>query len=124
VQTVTSTAINSDRIAGVAYLDKGFVVITDPTILTNFDVAHANALLTTVAFDSVATTVSQTVTCIKDRGEFGSSDNPTWDKGDKVRVTEVLLLDNADNVLAIAKSDRALELTASQFMALSVTISV
>jgi len=120
--SITSTV--ADKIVGVAYLDKGFIVITDPTILANFDTSHINANLTKVSFDSISTQVSQTVTCIKDRGDFGTSQNPTWDEGDKVRVTEVLLLDNADNVLAIAKSDRALELTPSQFMALSVTISV
>jgi len=120
--SITSTV--SDKIVGVAYLDKGFIVITDPTILSNFDTTHTNADLTTVSFDSISTQVSQTVTCIKDRGEFASSSNPTWDEGDKVRITEVLLLDNADNILAVAKSDRSLELTSSQFMALSVTISV
>lgn len=119
-----ATATVADKIVGVAYLDKGFIAITDPTIISNYDTTHSAATATTVAFDSVSTQVSQTVTCIKDRGEFGASQNPTWSEGDKVRVTEVLLLDDANNVLAIAKTDRSLELTASQFMALSVTISV
>lgn len=120
----TATATVQDEIVGVGYLDKGFVVITHPDIVNNYDPTDSGATATTLSFDSISTQVSQTVTCIKDRGEFGASQNVTWSGGDKVRVTEVLLLDNANNVIAIAKSDRALELTASQFMALSVTISV
>lgn len=120
----STTETVSDKIVGIAYLDKGFIVITDPTILSDFDLNHASASATTVSFDSISTQISQTITCIKDRGEFGSSSNVTWSEGDKVRITEILLLDESNNVLAVAKSDRTLELTASQFMVLSVTISV
>lgn len=120
--TITSTV--QDELVGVAYLDKGFIVITHPDIVDNYDPAHSASTATTLSFDSISTQVSQTVTCIKDRQEFGASSNVTWSEGDKVRVTEVLLLDDTNNVIAIAKTDRSLELTASQFMALSVTISV
>lgn len=120
--TITSTV--SDKIVGIAFLDKGLIAITDPTIIANFDPTHANAVYTTVAYNSISTKVTQEVTCIIDRGEFGGTQNATFSKGDTTRISEVLLLDNANNIIAVAKTDRHIELTAQQFMALGIKITV
>lgn len=122
--TDSITSIVADKVMGVAYLDKGFIVITDPDIVDNFDPASSGGTGTTVAFDSIGTQVTQEVTCIIDRGEFGSTNNLTYSKGDTTRISEVVLLDDASNILAVAKTDRHIELTAQQFMALGIKISV
>jgi len=119
-----SLGVVADKVVGVASLDKGFIVITDPTIIANFDPSHANAALTTISFDSISTQVNQVITCVVDRGQFTSSSNSTWSLGDKVRVSEVLLLDSQANVLALAKTDRHIELNGNQFMVLNIKISV
>lgn len=121
-EVTTSTV--SDKIVGIAFLDKGFIVIVDQTIINDFDPTHANALLTKISFDSISTQINQNITCIIDRGEFGTSSNPTWGVRDKIRVSEVLLLDEAENIIAVAKLDRHIELTSAQFMALNIKISV
>ncbi len=118
--TITSTV--ADKVVGVAFLDKGFIVITNPTIVNSMSASGHTA--TTVSFDSVSTQVVQEVTCILDRGEFGTSNNPTYSKGDTVRISEVLLLDSSKNILAVAKTDRHILKTAQQFMALGIKITV
>jgi hypothetical protein len=103
-QTNTNIGQNSDTIVGIAYLDKGFVVITHPTIVNNFTTSASTA--TTVTFNSVSTSVYQIVNCIADRGEFGSTTNKTFESGDTPRISEVGLYDEIGNLIAIAKSDR------------------
>jgi len=118
--TITSTV--ADEVVGVAFLDKGFIVVTHPTIVNAMSVSGDTG--TTVAFDSVSTQVVQEVTCLLDRGEFATSNNTTYSKGDTVRISEVLLLDSSKNIIAVAKTDRHILKTAQQFMALGIKITV
>lgn len=124
----TNSNINktADTCVGVAYLDKGFIVITDPTIVSSFDDSTSGSSATTVSFKSVTTEVSQKITCIVNRGEFGKSTNPTFssDNNDTPRISEVTLLDDSENIIAVAKMDRQLELSTDQFLALGVKIVV
>ena len=117
--TTTSLSQVKDKAVGVAYLDKGFMVITDPTI-----VAAASASTPTLTFRSVSTDVVQNITCIKDNNEFVSSRNSTFSNGDIIRMTELGLYDVNDRLIALAKSDRQLELAPYDFLAFSVKISV
>lgn len=110
-----------DKIVGYVLLDKGFVVITDPTIIGDIDIDNDNI---SVTYGSVFTEVSQEIVCIVERGEFNVSSNPTYSDGEKIRVTEIGLYDDNSNLIAIGKINKQLELGANQFMAISVKITV
>jgi hypothetical protein len=122
LQTDSNIATISDTIVGIAYLDKGFLVITHPTIVGAYTASAATA--TTVTFDSVSTSVYQTITCIANRGEFGASTNQTFSPGDIPRVTEIGLYDNLNNLIAIAKTDRQVPKNINEFVAFGVKINL
>ena len=122
LQTNSSLATTADTIVGIAYLDKGFMVITNPQIIANYDAVTSTAA--TVTFNSVSTSIYQNITCIAARGEFGVSTNPTFSESDVVRISEVGLYDNIGNLLAIAKTDRQVTKNVSEFLALSIKINL
>ena len=119
--TNSSVGQTADTLVGIAYLDKGFMVITNPTIVNNFNPASTATLIT---FNSISTNVSQNITCIADRGEFGTSTNVTFTSGDDVRISEVGLYDSSNNLIAIAKIDRHVIKNINDFFALGIKLSV
>lgn len=121
-QTNSNMGVTADTLVGIVYLDKGFVVITNPTIVNNYTSSMASA--TTISFNSVSTNVYQSVTCIADRGEFGSTTNPTFDVGDIPRISEVGLFDENNNLIAVAKTDRHINKNVNEFLALGIKITL
>jgi hypothetical protein len=121
-QTNSNLGVTADTLVGMAYLDKGFVVITDPTIVNNFTPSASTA--TTVSFNSVSTNVYQSITCIADRGEFGSTTNPSFDVGDIPRISEVGLYDDMGNLIAVAKTDKQISKNVNEFLALGIKITI
>jgi len=119
-QTNTNLNLTADTIVGIAYLDKGILVITHPAIVNNFSAVTA----TTVSFGSVSTVVQQNITCLANRGEFGTSTNPTFTISDSPRITEVGLYDASNNLIAIAKTDRQLVKKINDFFALSINLTI
>ena len=122
LQTNTNLSLTADTAVGMSYLDKGFIVITDPTIVGNYTASATSA--TTVTVDSVSTSVTQMITCIADRGEFGSTTNLTFGAGDVPRISEVGLYDELGNLIAYGKTDRHVTKNVNQFLALSVNITI
>jgi len=120
---VSSTNQNVDTAVGVAYLDKGFIVITNPSIVNNFDTV-ASSGATVVTYNHISNEVAQNITCIVERDEFASTNNSTWNEGDLIRVSEIALYDNFNNVIAYAKSNEHILIGASQYVALGVRILV
>ena len=123
VQTVTSTGINSDRIAGIAYLDKGILAITDQTIVNNIATDFSGDSTTNIindsiglyyysadtyntVIDSIQNDLIQDIICIAGRSEFYNTQNPTFDIEDNVRISEIGITDVSGNILAIGKTDR------------------
>ncbi len=121
-QTNTNIGQTGDTIVGIAYLDKGFIVITHPTIVNNFTTSASTA--TTVTLDSVSTNVFQIINCIADRGEFGSTTNKTFEAGNTPRISEVGLYDEIGNLIAVAKTDRHVTKNVNEFLALSIKITM
>jgi hypothetical protein len=119
--TIPSLGQTADTIVGIAYLDKGFCVITHPTIVNNFNVSSTG---TSITATSVSSSVSQNVTCIANRGEFGTSSNPTFTTGSTPRITEVGLYDISGNLIAVAKTDRQILKNLNDFFALNIKITV
>jgi hypothetical protein len=119
-QTNSNVGVTADTLVGILYLDKGFAVITNPTIVNNF----SDTTGTTISFNSVSTNVYQSITCIADRGEFGSTTNPTFDFGDIPRISEIGLFDENGNLIAVAKTDRHITKNINEFLALGIKISL
>jgi hypothetical protein len=125
-QTDSNVALTADTIVGIAYLDKGFLVITDDTIISNYGAVNPTGTTTgaTVTFDSVSTSVYQNITCIAARGEFGSTTNPTFTGIENPRISEIGLYDSLGNLIALGKTDRHIEKNINEFLALGVKISL
>lgn len=121
LRTNTNISKTADTVVGVAYLDKGILVLTDPTIVKDFDPL---TLRTSITYDSVSTNVVQNITCIAGRGEFGKSSNPTWSIGDSVRITEVGLYDDMNRLVAYGKFDRQIEKNVDGFISFGVKITL
>lgn len=115
---------SADTAVGIAYLDKGFLVITDPTIVDNVDTTTSATTAATVTFNSVSTVVNQEITCIASRGEFTKSNNPTFADGDTPRISEVGLYDNTGNLIAYGKTDMHITKTANELKVFAVRISI
>jgi hypothetical protein len=122
LQTNTNIGLSADTIVGIAYLDKGFIVITHPQIVGDYDLVGATG--TTITFNSVSTSIYKNVTCIAGRGEFGGSTNPTFTGVDVARISELGLYDNAGILIAMAKTDRHLTKNINEFLALNVKITL
>ena len=118
----TTTGLIPDKAVGIAYLDKGFMVITDPTIVDNFSTSFSAATGTTITFDSVRNRVSQSITCIANRGEFNTSNNPTWKNGDVPRITEIGLWDATNTLIAIGKLNETYYKPSDDFVAFNISI--
>jgi hypothetical protein len=116
----TNSAISktADTCVGIAYLDKGMLVLTNSTILSAYTASATTA--TTISFNSYSRKISQNVTCIANRGEFGFSSNKTFSSGDTPRISEVIFYDINKKVVAVAKTDRQISRNANQFLAIGV----
>lgn len=112
----------TDKPVGVAYLDKGFLVITEPAIVNSYNSTYSGTTGTTITFDTIRNKVSQSITCLANRGEFGVSNNPTWSAGDTPRITEVGMFDSNNTLIAIGKLNIPYEKSTDDFVAFNVTI--
>jgi hypothetical protein len=123
--TNSNIAKTADTVVGIAYLDKGFLVITDSTIINNIGgVLTGATTASTVTFNSVSTSVHQSINCIAARGEFGASTNVTFTGNDIPRFSEVGLYDTVGNLIAVAKTDRQINKNINEFLALSIKITL
>jgi hypothetical protein len=122
LQTDSNLGLSADTMVGIAYLDKGFIVITHPQIVADYDSITAAAAV--VTFDSVSTAVFQNITCIAGRGEFGGSTNPTFEASDVPRISEIGLYDNLGNLIAMGKTDRHVTKNVNEFKAFNVKITL
>ncbi len=141
VQTVATTGINADKIAGVFYLDKGIFAITDQTIVNNVAINFSGDVETTTTnnplglyyytggsyncvVDSIQKDLVQNIVCIAARGEFYNSQNETLTVTDDVRISEVAITDVSGNVLAIGKTDRHIVKKKNDFVVFDVQIVI
>lgn len=115
---------SADTAVGIVYLDKGLIVLTHPTLVNNFNPTDIGNSATTVTLSSVSTSVGQNITCIANRGQFYSSTNPTWSKGDDVRITEVGLYNNQNQMIAYGKFNKAVVKTKEMVTSFGIKINV
>lgn len=119
--TNSNLSQTADTVVGIAYLDKGIFVITNPTIINSYNVTTG---VTTVTLDSVSTSVQQNITCIAERGEFGVSTNASFKTGDVPRISEVGLYDADNDLIALAKFDRHVEKKLNEFLAIGIKLAM
>jgi hypothetical protein len=122
LQTNSNLALTADTAVGIAYLDKGILVITNPTIVAAYNSATATGA--SVTFNSVSTNVFQNITCIANRGEFGSSTNITFSSSDITRISEIGLFDSFGNLIALGKTDRHITKNVNEIKVFNVKISL
>ena len=120
--TNSSLGVTGDTPVGIAYLDKGFIVITEPTIVNNFDLTGITSTATTIEFNSVNSSVSQQITCIADRNTFVNSSNSTFTSGETPRITEIGLFDTVGNLIAIAKTNTTYYKSPNEIVVFNVII--
>ena len=141
VQSVTTTGINVDKIAGVFYLDKGIFAITDQTIVENVATNFSGDVETSITnnglglyyytgasynciVDSINEDLSQDIICEASRGEFYNSQNKTLTISDDVRISEVAITDVVGNILAIGKPDKHIVKKKNDLVQISVRIAI
>lgn len=146
-QNNTTTGLVADKIIGIAYLDKGIIAITDPTIVSGiatdlFDLSGnvTTTLTGTVTnpsgfwyytgstyyaeIDSVMNNYVQNLICVAGRDEFYRSQNATYESGDEIRITEIGITDITGELLAVGKIDRQVVKTKNDFVIFDVQIVV
>jgi hypothetical protein len=109
-------------VVGILFIDKGFAVITDPTIISDFDISNASA--TTSTYNSSVTQVNQEVVCIAGKGEFARSNNKTFTQGDTPKISEIGLYDNTNTLIAYGKTRQHITKTANELKVFAVKITV
>jgi len=120
--TNTSLGLTADTVVGILFIDKGFAVITDPTIISDFDISNASA--TTSTYNSSVTQVNQEVVCIAGKGEFARSNNKTFTQGDTPKISEIGLYDNTNTLIAYGKTRQHITKTANELKVFAVKITV
>lgn len=112
----------ADKPVGIAYLDKGFLVITDPTIVGSYNSSFSGATGTSITYDTLRAGVSQSITCVAGRGEFTITDNYTFSDGDVPSITEIGLYDRSNTLIAVGKLTKAYDKPGDDFIAFNVKI--
>lgn len=116
---VSGTNKNRDVAVGMAFLDKGFIVITDQTIVSDYVSSG-----TTVQFNDYYSEIYQSVNILANRNEFNISNNPTFQSGDTIRISEIGLYDKGGNLIAIAKPDRHVTKRNNEIFASAIKIVI
>lgn len=141
--TVAETGINADKIIGIAYLDKGLLAITEPSMVSgitkafNFSGDSETSTITNslgftymtgssynLTIDSVLNNLVQNIVCIAGRDEFYKTDNDTWDESDDIRISEIGITDLTGELLAIGKPDRHIIKKKNDFVIFDVQIVI
>ena len=145
--------VNADQPVGIAYLDKGFMVITNSTIVDNLAYTAATTsggginITGTSAFTQIYFTAStsanttfnyvttefiQHVTCLAMPNEFYTSTNPTFietygnniTSNTNVKVTEIGLYNKNRELIAIAKTSEPLLKSKSNLLTFDISIKI
>lgn len=131
---------NMDTPVGVAYLDKGFLVITDPTIISNLKTTgrtlsaitgtsleqfyFTNTNDASLSFSSFNTEFIQHAVCVCLPNEFYTSTNPSFNSNFPVAITEVGIFNKNYDLIALAKSNRPIAKDRTSVLSFDISIRI
>jgi len=119
----TNNSLVADEVVGIAYLDKGVIAITHPTLVDSFAMSATSGTVAT--YNHTATRVTQNILCTMNPGEFTVTNNATYTSNrEKIRISELGLHDVAGNLIAVSKLDKQLVKGGNQFVAFTVKLEV
>lgn len=133
-----------DKPVGIIYLDKGFIVLTDETLISKMPAGTARTIAGTtipnfyypsvanLSFESFNTEFIQHAVCICLPNEFYTSNNPTFveqngannDKNAPVAITEVGIFNKNYEMIAIAKSNAPIAKDKISVLSFDISIRV
>jgi len=140
-KTDTSAGKTLDPIRGICYLDKGFIVLTDPVIVEELQRQYGNTFTksgstnATISYKSFTTEFVQHVVCLADLDEFNVSTNPTFEdvynvggtsnvNGEPVYITEIGLYNSKNELIAICKTSEPVPKSKNNIAVFDIKITV
>lgn len=111
-----------DQPVGFFVLDQKFIVLFDDTIIDAID--DSDDVFIEVSANTINFDIHYEYTCHVNRTEFINSTNPTYIVGEKIRVTEIGLFDDYDNLVAIAKPSQPIILNRSTPKSFQVVLNI
>jgi len=141
INTITSNNVVMDRVVGIAYLDKGFLVFTDNEIINNVAINfsgdtdsgivtdslglyHYSADTYNSLINSIDNNVVQNIVCIAGRDQYYRTQNKTKGLNDEIRISEIGITSASGEVLALGKFDRQILKKKNDIIVLDVQIVV
>lgn len=120
-----------DQPVGIAFLDKGFMAITHPTVVTSFLASGSSSGLS-ITYDSFNTEYIQHVVCLAGINEFYTTSNETFLDAygtagvgtESVLISEIGLYNGAGDLIAIAKPDRPISKSKNGLVVFDIQIKI
>ncbi len=141
VNTITTNNVNADRVVGIAYLEEGFLVLTDSDIVnnvaTNFSGDTESGTITDslgfysytgttygATINSIDNNIVQNVVCMASRDQYYRTQNRTKGGNDEIRISEIAITTASGEILALGKFDRQVIKKRNELLVLDVQIVV
>ena len=141
VNTITTNNVNADIVVGIAYLEQGFLVLTDSEIVNNVAIDFSgdteSAIVTdTLGFyhytgdtygatiNSIDNNIVQNVVCMAGRDQYYRTQNRTKGLNDEIRISEIAITTASGEILALGKFDRQVIKKKNDLLVLDVQIVV
>tara|TARA_R110002110_G_scaffold217320_3_gene431327 strand:+ start:9869 stop:11143 length:1275 start_codon:yes stop_codon:yes gene_type:complete len=141
VNTISTNNVNADRVVGIAYLEEGFLVLTDREIVDNVVInfsgdTESGIVTDTLGFynysgttygatiNSCDNNIVQNVVCMASRDEYYRTQNRTKGLNDDIRISEIAITTASGEILALGKFDRQVIKKKNDLLVLDVQIVV
>lgn len=109
-----------DKMVGFVLLDKGLIVIINDDIIKTIQNKEINVDVEGITLSDY---LAYEVVCNINRNDFTLSTNTTYNDGDAIRVSEIGLYDEFDDLIAIAKMSEHIVLDRTKPLTLSISIN-
>ena len=141
VNTIPTNNVNADRVVGIAYLEQGFLVLTDSNIVDNIAIdftgdTESGIVTDTLGFyhytgdtygatiNSIDNNIVQNVVCMAARDQYYRTQNRTKGLNDEIRISEIAITTASGEILALGKFDRQVIKKKNDLLVLDVQIVV
>lgn len=111
-----------DNMVGYVLLDKGVLVLFNKDLISKINTSEEHTL--EIETTKITNYLAYEVVCNINRNEFSSTTNNTHNNGYGIRVSEIGLYDDDNDLIAIAKVNKHIILDKLQPISISVSISI